>query len=277
MSLASNIKTPALAAVQAAKYVVMEGGQSRPRGMPVLETLWVDFNVMNPEDVPFDIEGRKLNPRYSALEICSLLAGTPVDAHQRYTAKSFAPYQDYGIQRGNYGVRLRNQLRDFVYLLGIEDSQSRRAVMTIFDGSRDLGEESSDIPCTLAVQGMVRDGIFYMKTTMRSNDAFLGLPYDLTQFCVLQTTMSEILMTINGFYRHSVGSLHVYVQDIDKIEVMQEPTERRDTEDPLWNIPDQLSDPRDRLKYVVMFCQDALYGQAQKPQTDFEEWLVNSL
>lgn len=246
--------------------------------MSVLECLMADFTVINPEAIPFTLEGRdpKLNPRYAALEICSLLSGAPVDAHQRHTAKGFAAFQNASIQRGNYGVRIRNQLRDFVWKLGVSDPDSRQAVMTIFDGNRDLTDNSFDVPCTLAVQGFLRDSTFYMKTTMRSNDVFLGLPYDLMQFCALQTAMAEILQAGCGYYRHSVGSLHAYVSDIDTIEGLQTPEIETET-DQIWAIPDDWKDPLERLEYVIRFCQDALYGSASQPVTDFESWLVESL
>lgn len=268
--------TPADAAFQVPNFVYMNGGHSRPRGMPCVEMLWFDFNILNPEAVPFTLEGRNLNPRYAALEIASLLGGMPVDAHQRENAKGMAAYQNYGIQRGNYGVRLRNQLRDFIVKL-MDDNSTRQACMTIFDGNRDLLDESDDIPCTLAVQGFIRDDLFYMKTTMRSNDAYLGLPYDLMQFCALQSTLAQIMDVPCGFYRHSVGSMHLYAADLEKLSDIEPPGYEDTFGEQLWDFTEVADDPRDRLKYVIMFCQAALYGSAMPPGTEFEEWLVASL
>lgn len=278
--LPTNLDKPFATAADAAfnvpNFIYMNGGHSRSRGMACIECIWVDFNVLSPEAVPFTLEGRGLNPRYAALEIASLLGGTPVDAHQRLTAKGFAAYQDYAIQRGNYGVRIRTQLRDFVTKL-MDDPGTRQAVMTIFDGNRDLHDESGDIPCTLAVQGFMRDDLFYMRTTMRSNDAYLGLPYDLMQFCALQATIAQCMDTPCGFYRHSVGSMHLYAADLEKLHGIEPPGYQDTFGDELWSIPSKLDDPRDRLKHVIMFCQDALYGQTQQPNTEFEHWLVESL
>lgn len=267
---------PVDAAVGVPQYIISQGGPVRARAMPTIECLWVDFMVINPTSIPFTITNRKLNPRYAALEIASLLGGMPVDTHQRLNARGFAKYQDAHIQRGNYGVRIRNQLRDFVHRL-IEDRFSRQAVMTLYDGNRDLLDDSRDIPCTLAVQGFVRDGNFYMGTTMRSNDAYLGLPYDLMQFCALQATLAEVLGVNCGFYRHSVGSMHIYLPDLEKCEKLEAP-EQVYSEEPLWN-PDEMEHhhPIESLKYVVGFCQAALYGQAETPKTPFEHWLLESL
>lgn len=268
---------PVDAAVGIAQRVVYEGGHSRPRGMAAVECLFVDAMVLNPEAIPFEITNRKLNPRYAALEIASLLGCTSVDAHQRHTAKGFAVYQDGNVQRGNYGIRIRSQLRDFVAKL-VDDPMSRQAVMTIFDGNRDLIDTSLDVPCTLAVQGFVRDGNFYLGTHMRSNDAFLGLPYDLMQFCALQCTIAEVLDVNCGFYRHSVGSMHVYASDVERVNELSVPEGDHEVQGPLWSPGEMNShDPLDSLAYVTAFCQDALYGQAALPKTDFEHWLVESL
>lgn len=277
MFTTNQYPSPADAAVGVAQWIVAQGGYSRPRGMPAVECLFIDLMVLSPEMIPFTIEKRGLNPRYAALEICSLLGGMPVDSHQRFTAKGFAVYQNGNVQRGNYGVRIRTQLRDFVAKL-VDDPMSRQAVMTIFDGNRDLIDDSLDVPCTLALQGFVRDGNFYLGTHMRSNDAFLGLPYDLMQFCALQCTIAEVLGVNYGFYRHSVGSMHVYAADLDRVTEMSVPESEAPCQSPLWS-PGEMNehDPLDNLAYVTAFCQDALYGQTALPKTDFEHWIVESL
>ena len=270
--LEQPFRTPGDAAVEVAQFVAMHGGQSRSRGLPTLETLWADFTILEPECIPFDIPNRNLNPRYAALEIASLLGGMPVESHQRLHAKGMAAYQDGFVQRGNYGVRIRNQLRDFVHKL-VDDQGSRQAVMGIWE-PRDLIDESSDVPCTLNVQGFLRDDMFYMRTTMRSNDVYLGLPYDLHQFCALQATMAEVFDVPCGFYRHSVGSLHCYLPDIDAVSDMVVPTDIPEAQD-LWDMPD--ADPPERLAYVQLFCQEALFGAAMTPNTEFEAWLLEAI
>jgi thymidylate synthase len=273
----NDFLSPADAAVSVAHYVAERGAQSAPRNMPVRECLWVDFNVANPEFVPLFIENRDLNNRYQALEVCSLLSGMPVDTIQRNRAKGFAKFQVGGIQRGNYGVRIRNQLRDLVVKL-TGDRYSRQAVLTIFDGDRDMLDWGNlDIPCTLAVQVMIRGGQLFMRTTMRSNDVYLGLPYDLMQFCTLQCTLAQVFRVTPGFYRHSVGSMHAYEKDLPAIEKMQVAPDEHEYDDP-WAIPDELVNPVDRLEWVTTWCQEILYGDLPLvPRSNFEHWLAESL
>ena len=45
---------------------------------------------------------------------------------------------------------------------------------------------------------------------MRSNDVWLGLPYDVFCFTSIQCLISEEIGIPLGWYQHQVGSLHVY-------------------------------------------------------------------
>jgi thymidylate synthase len=93
-------------------------------------------------------------------------------------------------------------------------------VVTIYDGPRDLLATSDgvhavrDIPCTLSLQFMWTEGErLGLRVSMRSNDVWLGLPYDLFQFTALQCAMADALGVEPGPYVHTVGSLHLYARD----------------------------------------------------------------
>jgi thymidylate synthase len=55
-----------------------------------------------------------------------------------------------------------------------------------------------------------------MLTSMRSNDAWLGLPHDVFAFTMIQELVARSLGVELGEYRHSVGSLHLYERDEKK-------------------------------------------------------------
>jgi thymidylate synthase len=85
---------------------------------------------------------------------------------------------------GGYGPRLfkqrgHDQVRNVVEMLTRQPS-SRRAVIQLFN-AEDISRRHREIPCTTTLQFLVRDGRVHMITTMRSNDAFVGLPHDV--FC----------------------------------------------------------------------------------------------
>jgi thymidylate synthase len=96
-------------------------------------------------------------------------------------------------------------------------STSRQAVIQIFD-QQDIEHEHRDVPCTLALQFLVRDGRLELVTQMRSNDAFMGFPHDVFAFTMIQELMARDLDLALGSYKHMVGSLHLYDTDSDKVK-----------------------------------------------------------
>ena len=94
---------------------------------------------------------------------------------------------------------------------------SRRAVIQLFDHN-DLVEQQSDVPCTCNLQFMVRHGKLHLIVFMRSNDVYLGLPHDIFCFTMLQEIMARDLGLELGTYKHMVGSLHIYVDDKQKVQ-----------------------------------------------------------
>lgn len=193
-----------------------------PRGLKVREaTERVTVIVERPQDGFVQAEGRRLNHAITAIEGCSLVGQVSVPELIVDRVSSFAPFANDGVFWGAYGPRAAGDVGEVVKLLK-RDPDSRQAVITLFDSDRDLGRpDVKDVPCTLAVQFLLRDvdeSDFFRKTlhmwvTMRSNDAWLGLPYDLGQFSVLQFAVAQALGASVGTYTHSAGSMHLYERD----------------------------------------------------------------
>ena len=57
-----------------------------------------------------------------------------------------------------------------------------------------------------------------MVTNMRSNDAFLGLPHDFFSFTMIQEVLARTVNLEIGVYKHVVGSLHLYEENIEQAE-----------------------------------------------------------
>ncbi len=98
-----------------------------------------------------------------------------------------------------------------IALLG-ERSASRRAVIQIFN-AEDVASEHTEIPCTTTLQFFVRNECLHLIATMRSNDAYIGLPHDVFCFTMLQEIVARSLNCEIGSYRHFVGSMHLYDTD----------------------------------------------------------------
>ena len=92
---------------------------------------------------------------------------------------------------------------------------SRRAVIHIKEPS---DKDSKDVNCTVCLQFFIRDEKLYCTTYMRSNDIWLGYPYDVFQFTCMQILMSMELCIELGTYTHIAGSLHLYGRNYVNID-----------------------------------------------------------
>lgn len=123
---------------------------------------------------------------------------------------------------GAYGPRLynmRNQYHQFnnITELLTKNPSTRKAVIQLFD-AMDLVGEHREIPCTCTIQFLIREGKLNMYVSMRSNDAYKGLPHDIFAFTMIQEIIARRLSVDLGNYHHSVGSLHLYDKEIKKAE-----------------------------------------------------------
>ena len=110
-----------------------------------------------------------------------------------------------------YGYRIHEKYGfdqwEYVKMLLHNDPLTRQAVIHIKDPSN---RETKDMPCTCVLQYILRENQLHATTYMRSNDIWLGLPYDLFAFTSLQVKMAFELGVEVGTYTHIAGSLHLY-------------------------------------------------------------------
>ena len=52
--------------------------------------------------------------------------------------------------------------------------------------AEDISSEHKEVPCTTTMQFFQRDGRLHMAATLRSNDAYKGVPHDVFCFTMLQ-------------------------------------------------------------------------------------------
>lgn len=147
-------------------------------------------------------------------ELLWYLAGSRDLRFIEYYVSHYAKESDDGVTvHGAYGPRLfrmrgHDQIANVLRLLKSRP-HSRRAVIQLFDAA-DLAVEHKDVPCTCTLQFMIRGGRLHLFTSMRSNDAYLGLPHDVFAFTMLQEIIARSLSVDVGTYKHAVGSLHLY-------------------------------------------------------------------
>lgn len=164
---------------------------------------------------------RKMPIRYAIGELLWYLSGNRnLSEIQKYTKAWDRMSDDGKTVNSNYGYCIQkkfgydqweaceNELR--------KNKNSRRAVIHIKSGEDSL--DSNDVNCTVCLQFFIRDNKLYLTTYMRSNDLWMGFPYDVFQFTAMQIVMSMKLGIELGTYTHIAGSLHLYKRDVLKGE-----------------------------------------------------------
>ena len=94
-----------------------------------------------------------------------------------------------------------------------KDPASRRALIN-FNVPNVARMGTKDEICTIALVFELRDGKLDCTGIMRSNDIWLGTPYDTVFFTSLQRHIADRLGVGYGKYTHYAVSLHAYERDI---------------------------------------------------------------
>jgi thymidylate synthase len=202
-----------------ANELLRDGAETCPRGQKTKELIFKSFCIENPLDRLPRFKSRNLSPSYLAAEFTWYAAGC-------YSTKWISDYAKFwsGISNGNdiaesaYGARiygihpsLKAGVDQWKYVVEelMKDPDSRRAVIHIRTMNDSL-VESKDVPCTLSLHFMIRNGALDLMVHMRSSDIILGLVYDVPAFTLFQEAMANELNVGVGQYYHISDSLHVY-------------------------------------------------------------------
>jgi len=109
-----------------------------------------------------------------------------------------------------------DQLEKIIELLK-KDPDSRRAIINL-NVPNEFVIETKDELCTIALHFMIRNKKLNCTAMMRSNDIWFGFPYDVVFFTELQKYIAMRLDIPCGTYTHFATSLHVYEDQIEKIQ-----------------------------------------------------------
>ncbi len=201
--------------------VLVDGDMISPRGQQTFELTDVTVKIDDLTEAHVFYTARKVNRRIAATEYMHLLGGvSSLEQLDLASNGRFSQFANNGRLLGAYGPRIRHQLPRVVDLL-FRDPDTRQAVLTIWQG-QEHHVSSRDVPCTLAIQFMIRGGRLNMRVSMRSNDVVLGIPYDWFMFSRLGLSVASALGVEPGSYTHTVGSMHLYDRDISTATDIEE-------------------------------------------------------
>ena len=149
---------------------------------------------------------RKLNYNFMTGEAWWILDGrNDVKSLKQYMGV-IERYSDDGIRFfGAYGPKIVDQLSYCIKTL-VKDRDSRQACLTIW---RQNPPYSKDIPCTLSLQFFLREDRLYTIANMRSQDIWLGLPYDAFNFSAISFFMCLSLRNILKQPTLKLGELYI--------------------------------------------------------------------
>lgn len=158
---------------------------------------------------------RKMPMRYAVGELAWYLSGSNRVRDIARFAKKWEEISDDGEHNNSaYGYRIFSQFGfnqwNYVKKLLTKDPNTRQAVIHIKTPN---DSETKDTPCTVYLQFFIRKGKLNLSVHMRSNDIWMGVPYDMFSFCFLQMKMAMELGVEIGEYTHYAGSLHMYERD----------------------------------------------------------------
>jgi thymidylate synthase len=123
-----------------------------------------------------------------------------------------AKFSDDGIIfKGAYGPKVFGTMTPLICQLR-DDPDSRQAIIQIYirpDGP------TKDVPCTMTAQFLIRDGLLNLIVNMRSSDIWLGLPYDVFNFTMIQNIVAALLGLNIGTFFMNLGSSHLYVANFE--------------------------------------------------------------
>lgn len=173
-----------------------------------------------------DVVGTKelLNSGFTLLDITDNIATVRTGHSVAYMLGELAWYftgRDDGVtDRSAYGSIVFNrygfdQVEHVIDTLK-RDPYSRRAVIN-FNVPNPERFETKDEICAIALVFELRDGKLDCTGIMRSNDVWLGTPYDVVFFTELQKHIANELCVGYGKYTHIAVSLHAYEKDIDRV------------------------------------------------------------
>jgi thymidylate synthase len=199
-----------------AREILDKGAAVHVRGRDTFEVSPAVIACHNPLDALPTGTGRGVVKALAVVEALSLVAG---EADARLFVAASPHYAKFvepltGDLDVAYGPRLDAQMAWAETRLR-EDPHSRQAHVSFWRNSLDRPGLRA-YPCVVSCGFTIRDHELECYVEMRSNDVWLGLPYDAFAFGQLQATLANVLGAKIGFYYHYARSLHIYADDAEK-------------------------------------------------------------
>jgi thymidylate synthase len=172
-----------------------------------------------------------INPAFAIAEIIWAFTSKNNSSFLNYWNSQLPKYAGNNAKyHGAYGYRLIahfgfNQIQRAYEILK-NNPTSRQVVLQIWDAVNDLplsdgSPRDADIPCNVLSMLKIRDKKLRWTQIVRSNDLFLGVPYNIALFTTIQEVMASWLSIEIGDFFQLSDSLHVYENNLSNISTVK--------------------------------------------------------
>ena len=210
-------KNATFAMVAGLRDVLSGGAEMRVRDQHVREIRNRVTVLERPLDRCIITPKRNNNTFLTIAETFWVLAGRDDLEFLNHYSKNAQSFSDDGVTwHGAYGPRLRSwnkkvdQLKEVKDLL-LNETLSRRAVMSLFDPGQDFRIDGKDIPCNNWLHWLIRENALHLNIAVRSNDVMWGFSgINTFEFSVLQEMMALWTAQPVGEASFFASSFHLY-------------------------------------------------------------------
>jgi thymidylate synthase len=206
------------------------------------------FEFHEPKNQILTLRNRNYNPYFAIMEAAWILSGDNSLQPLKKILGNYEKYSDDGkTLNGAYGFRIRkkfgfDQLNAAISSLK-KSPNTRRVSISLYSPEDLLNEESLDLPCNTTLFLKIKKSKLDLTVINRSNDLFLGIPYNVFVFNCIQKYIAHHLEVEIGTQRHYTDCLHVYCKDIEKIKIIVQSNSQEEIDQWSTNVtPNKLYD-----------------------------------
>lgn len=185
----------------------------------------------------------------------------------------------YTVPGSSYGARMFNaspgldQIEAVINRLK-EDPATRRAAVSIYHPI-DAIRPSQDIPCTFGIFYHIREGKLVSTLVMRSNNAFILLPYNIFEFSLLAEIIAkEVGVELGGMYYNAL-SMHIYEHDYNNAKAIVESTD--ELNDVVFPKMPMSPSPMIEVKKLIRLEAKVRHMSSGINNSNIDEWLKDSI
>ena len=207
--------------LEALRFVLEQGTPAEDRtGTGTLSVFGMQMRYDLAEGFPL-VTTKRVHLKSVIHELLWFLSG---DTNIRYLQENGVRiWNEWADDAGDLGPVYGKQWRDFggvdqiaALVEQIRTSpDSRRLIVSAWNPA-DLGEMALP-PCHTLWQVRVLDGKLHLQLYQRSADMFLGVPFNIASYALLQMMLAQVCGLQPGVFVHTMGDAHIYSNHMEQV------------------------------------------------------------